>query len=51
MTLGSNIQKIRKEASLSQEAFAEMFQVSRQTISNWGKFKELSRLRDDHKNQ
>ena len=28
MTLGSNIQKIRKEASLSQEAFAEMFQVS-----------------------
>ena len=35
MTLGSNIQKIRKEASLSQEAFAEMFQVSRQTISNW----------------
>lgn len=26
MTLGSNIQKIRKEASLSQEAFAEMFQ-------------------------
>ena len=35
MTLGSNIQKMRKEASLSQEAFAEMFQVSRQTISNW----------------
>lgn len=35
MTLGSNIQKIRKEAHMSQEDFAEMFQVSRQTISNW----------------
>lgn len=35
MTLGNNIQKIRKEAHLSQEEFAELFQVSRQTISNW----------------
>lgn len=35
MTLGSNIQKIRKEAHMSQEDFAEMFSVSRQTISNW----------------
>lgn len=35
MTLGSNIQKIRKEAQLSQEEFAEMFHVTRQTISNW----------------
>lgn len=35
MTLGSNIQKIRKEADLSQEEFAEMYNVSRQTISNW----------------
>ena len=35
MTLGSNIQKIRKEAHLSQEDFAEIFNVSRQTISNW----------------
>ena len=35
MTLGSNIQKIRKEAHLSQEDFAESFNVSRQTISNW----------------
>lgn len=34
-TLGNNIQKIRKEAHLSQEALAEMFHVSRQTISNW----------------
>lgn len=35
MTLGGNIQKIRKEANLSQEDMAEMFHVSRQTISNW----------------
>ena len=35
MTLGSNIQKIRKEAHLSQEDMAELFHVSRQTISNW----------------
>lgn len=35
MTLGSNIQKIRKEEHLSQEDFAEMFHVSRQTIFNW----------------
>lgn len=35
MTLGSNIQKIRKEAQMSQEDLAEMFHVSRQTISNW----------------
>lgn len=35
MTLGSNIQKIRKEEHMSQEDMAEMFNVSRQTISNW----------------
>lgn len=35
MTIGSNIQKIRKEAQMSQEDFADMFHVSRQTISNW----------------
>ena len=35
MTLGKNIQKIRKEAHLSQESFAEMLHVSRQIISNW----------------
>jgi len=35
MTLGGNIQKIRKEAHLSQEELAEMFDVTRQTISNW----------------
>ena len=35
MTLGSNIKKIRTEAQMSQEDFAELFDVSRQTISNW----------------
>ena len=34
MTLGHNIQNIRKEAGLSQESFAELFHVSRRTISN-----------------
>lgn len=35
MTLGSNIKKIRKEEQMSQEEFAEMFCVTRQTVSNW----------------
>ena len=35
MTLGSNIKKIRNDANMSQEDFAEMFNVTRQTISNW----------------
>lgn len=35
MTLGGNLKQIRKEAYMSQEDFAEMFHVSRQTISNW----------------
>lgn len=35
MTLGNNIQRMRKEANLSQEDLAEKFNVSRQTISNW----------------
>ena len=42
MTLGNNIQKIREEAHLSQEEFAERFQVSRQTISNWENSVSLS---------
>lgn len=32
MTLGNNIQRMRKEANLSQEDLAEKFNVSRQTI-------------------
>lgn len=35
MTLGNNIKRIRKEAGLSQEDFAEKFCVTRQTVSNW----------------
>lgn len=44
MTLGGNIQKIRKEAHLSQEDLAEMFHVSRQTISNWENSKSYPAL-------
>lgn len=44
MTLGSNIQKIRKENQLSQEKFAEMFQVTRQTVSNWEREKSYPDL-------
>ncbi len=35
MTLGNNIVKIRKDNNMSQEEFAEIFNVTRQTISNW----------------
>ena len=33
--LGENIHKLRKSKGLSQEALAEVINVSRQTISNW----------------
>lgn len=35
MELGKKIIKIRKENNLTQEAFAEKYNVSRQTISSW----------------
>lgn len=35
MQLGNNINKLRKEKSLSQEKLAEKINVTRQTISNW----------------
>ncbi len=35
MTLGSKIQKLRKSRSLSQEAFADIMNVSRQSVSKW----------------
>ena len=35
MQLGQTIQKIRKENHLTQEEFAEVFHVTRQTVSNW----------------
>lgn len=33
--LGQNLQKLRKQANLSQEQLAEKIDVARQTISNW----------------
>lgn len=35
MQSGQTIQKIRKENHLTQEEFAEIFHVTRQTVSNW----------------
>lgn len=35
MNLGNKIQKIRKDNKISQEAFAEVLNVTRQTVSNW----------------
>ena len=35
MNLGNKILKIRKDNKMSQEQFAEMLNVTRQTVSNW----------------
>ena len=35
MTFGEKIQKLRREAGLSQESFAEQLGVSRQAVSKW----------------
>ena len=35
MNMGNKIQEIRKKNKMSQEEFAELFNVSRQTISSW----------------
>ena len=35
MQLGQAIVQIRKERGLTQEAFAKMYSVTRQTVSNW----------------
>ena len=35
MQLGQAIAQIRKERGLTQEAFAKMYSVTRQTVSNW----------------
>lgn len=35
MTLGEKIQRLRKSKQLSQEAFADIFMVSRQSVSKW----------------
>ena len=35
MTLGNKIQALRKQQSLSQDAFAEIMAVTRQSVSKW----------------
>ena len=35
MSIGEQINSLRKRNSLSQDDFANLFNVSRQTISNW----------------
>lgn len=35
MRLGQTLKDIRKEYNLTQEGFAELFNVTRQTVSNW----------------
>ena len=35
MSLGKNIQYLRKQKNITQEQLAEMMSVSRQTISKW----------------
>ncbi len=45
MQLGQRIAKIRKEQGLTQEAFAEKFHVTRQTVSNWENEKSYPDLR------
>lgn len=35
MKLGKEIQQIRKERGMTQEAFGQLFHVTRQTVSNW----------------
>ena len=35
MNVGHTIQKIRKDQNLTQEAFGDIFHVTRQAVSNW----------------
>ncbi|MDC7291634.1 helix-turn-helix domain-containing protein [Blautia schinkii] len=35
MNIGERINRLRKESGLSQDDFANLFHVSRQTVSNW----------------
>ena len=39
MNLGKRLVEIRKEKNMSQEEFAELFNVTRQTVSNWENLK------------
>lgn len=47
MTFGERLYKLRQQANLSQEEFAEIMDVSRQSISKWENDKaypEMTRL-------
>lgn len=35
MDIGDQINNLRKKNGLSQDEFAELFHISRQTVSNW----------------
>ena len=35
MTIGEKLTKLRKEQNLTQEQFAELLKVSRQSVSKW----------------
>lgn len=44
MRLGQTISDIRKEREMTQEEFAQIFHVTRQTVSNWEKEKNYPDL-------
>ena len=44
MRLGQTIMDIRKERNMTQEEFARIFHVTRQTVSNWEKEKNYPDL-------
>lgn len=47
MSLGTNIQFLRKRRGMTQEEFAEKFEISRQTVSKWesdGSYPEMEKL-------
>lgn len=35
MSFAENLKRLRKEKGITQEAFAELLQVSRQVVSKW----------------
>ena len=42
MNIGSKIIEIRKKRNMTQEDFAKIFHVTRQTVSNWENQKVIS---------
>lgn len=51
MQLGQMIVKMRKDYGLTQDDFAQKFNVTRQTVSNWENEKKLSGFVNIGKNQ